>query len=359
MTKRVFVLIFLVSIVQIGVPRTAHADAWGTNIGAAVFKQTAEEVFQQLRDVASAAAKQAAIITLTNTIDSLIAGGSPRFVTNWNDYLYTQPQRATDIYMNDWFTLVTRGQASSSNYRAYNTVAGSEGIQNNSISYNQYLIQNARINTGIGGGGRQGQRVTTSEYCDNEFEPFSGAQGNNWRCFNALISNPLNNPIGFSLATQAERDEQLSRQRQIALLEQERGFLPTKDRLGNVLTPGSVVAELKFAGVTLPIKAIIEGDASVVASAMQAIASRFATRAILQGIGTVQQKVQREILQATGNVDRGVSQYADFYGPGAIFDPFMEAPPSGTTAKPWINPDTGKPVNTTTAKPWVNPDTLP
>src|SRR3989344_1451965 len=153
----------------------ARAGYWGEPIAAALMKQTMEVIRRSIEGELLGALKMVAVQTLNRQVDQLIGGGrsgNPLFITSFDDFLYQGPARRTELFMNDFFTLTTRGRGSASNY------IGRDGGGN----YSAYLES-------IGRQVMRGSGISISnleEYTPNPERMF--AEGD-WRAFNAFFSN--------------------------------------------------------------------------------------------------------------------------------------------------------------------------
>jgi len=95
----VSLLMIFVSGMFFMMPQTAHADAWGANMAAAIMKQTMEQIARQIEGALLGSLKMAAVQMLNNQVGQLIgggAGGQARFITSFDDFLYRRPQQRTD-----------------------------------------------------------------------------------------------------------------------------------------------------------------------------------------------------------------------------------------------------------------------
>ncbi|MFH0969389.1 MAG: hypothetical protein V1804_02685 [Patescibacteria group bacterium] len=307
------IVALLLSAIIIFVPlESVRADAWGANYSAAILKQTMEQIAQQIHGAIMGALKQAAVQTINSSVSAMISGGGGSggalFITNWNDYLVSQPLKKTELYMNDFFTLTTRGSGSSSNYLS--SSRSGEGISGN---YTNYLVEQAKKATT----GSSIPQTNISEYVSDPSEMFSAG---NWRGFSAFVSNPANNPFGYTLMAQSAYQEKLEQEKDEARIRamSYQGYT-AKESNGNVITPGSAIASMQAGVQDLGNKII--ASAQNIPEVITAVVTRIATNAIRQGIGNAQRNVQREINNVVGGVRRDVNEAVRQSGPGTIFKP--------------------------------------
>lgn len=310
MSKKIKVFIFCLTLVfsSLAYTKPAQADHWGAAMLSQIWKQTMEKIDEQIKGVIMGALKTAANEMLNNTVDNLISGGGSRgslIISNPHDFLYTQPDRKAALYMNDFFTLTTRGTSSMSNY----ATRADQGTVGN---YSNYLVRQAKLSI-------EGAfpRTDIQQYASDPSQMF--AQGN-WRGFNAFISNPANNPFGLTLIAQSVNE---------ALREQFRGEAASRyaagkgyadvEKNGQIVTPGSTIASIQEGAKNLgnQIIAAAQNPAEVISSVL----AKIVTKTMLTGIGMAQRTVQREITNVTSGVRRDVNQTVQSSGPGAIFQP--------------------------------------
>lgn len=314
--KMVFMLVLSGGIV-LSTP-LAHADAWGANMAATLMKQMMEKIARQIEGVLLGSLKMTAMNMLNSQIGQLIGGGAsgaPRFITNWEDALYADPTRNTQLYMNDFFTLTTRGMASSANYIG----AGDFGIGGG--NYSQYL---QRVGEAAISGGSQ-QTMTLNEYTPSPEIMF---QNGDWRAFDSFISNPLNNPYGYSIAseqayqTKLEQEKEIARTQAIAY----QGFKGTEGAGGTITTPGSTIKSLVdntndignkiISGATNPAELL----GSLAATAMNKAVNGLVQR----GIGEVQSKISQQIGLSNNQARAIINGATQVLGPGAQFLPEIQ-----------------------------------
>ncbi len=329
----------------------AQADSWGANQAAAIWTHVVNKITRHIEGVLLGSLKMTAMNMLNSQIGQLIGGGGlsggPRFITDWEGSLYRDPERNAQLYMNDYFTLSTRGMGSSANYvgrsgslarqiftdssqsRLNNPLAlgdpltlraegilspmsiGGIGVGN----YPKYLENIGRA--AIAGGGQR--TMTLNEYAASPEEMF---RDGNWRAFDAFISNPMNNPYGYSLAaeqayqTRLEIEKEVARTQAIAY----QGFKGT-ERGGMVTTPGSTIKTLMddandfgnkiIAGATNP--------AELAGSLASAAVSKAINGLVNYGVNQVTSVITKPINAVTRDVNNAIRQANQVVGPAAQF----------------------------------------
>jgi hypothetical protein len=273
----IFILVFVLT-----VPKNAHAVAWPDIIGNA-FGATLDEMFKQIQGMIMGAAKQAAVQAIESQVSNIISGGKSGsggalFITDPNQFLNIDPQKQTKLFMNDFFTMTTRGTNSATNY-ASNQASGAIG------NYSNYLVQQAKQS--IGGALPQ---TNLQEYTTDPSDLFG--QGN-WRAFSAYISNPANNPYGYTLMAEEAYQAKLEQEQQEAMAK----FIAFQgykgvEKNGKIVTPGSTVKDIYSQIQDIGNKVL--ADASTIPEVITAVVTRIVTKTITQGIGDIQTSMDKE-----------------------------------------------------------------
>lgn len=284
-----------------------QADAWFPGADA-VIAEKMREVYETIQAFMVGAAKQAAIQSLNQEVSFLVTGRSSQgvmFVTDWKDYLVTQPDRQAKLYMNAYIDQITAGRGSLSQY----IPAGSEGFGlagGNYINSLRVGAQNGILNPT--------QPVTT--YVGNPSQMFASG---NFRNLSLYLSG-INNPWAFNLNVQQKLDEtrqtnQLAAQtRSIA----GQGF-PGTDINGKTVTPGIVTKENLVNVQKMGLDSI--ANAQNMPAIITAIVSKIITTSITQGIGTMQNLTHREVVNVQNQTNTQMNSAIGAYGPGAQYTP--------------------------------------
>ncbi|OGI14863.1 MAG: hypothetical protein A3E38_03010 [Candidatus Moranbacteria bacterium RIFCSPHIGHO2_12_FULL_54_9] len=295
-----------------GTPHTASAGYWGEPTSAAIMKHTMETIRLAVQGATIGALKVAAIQTLNNQVGQLIGGsasGRPLIITNFNDFLYQQPQQKTELFMNDFFTLTTRGKGSSANYIGAGDSGGIGG------SYASYLVSVGRQAIGEG---TAAPTLNLEEYTPSPQAMF--AEGD-WRAFNAFFSNPMNNPYGYAIETEKAYQNKLAMTQQEAVVKAlSPGFLPV-EKNGTVLAPAGLIGAVTENVQTLGNEMIANATnpAEFLSGVVAATATKMISGLIQNGIGQVQANIQREIGNVTREVNSALGDATSALGPGAAF----------------------------------------
>lgn len=311
MVTRFLVTIVFVLALSFAPLRTVRADTWGANLIAVMVQQMMERIQRSIEGVMLGSLKLAATQMLNSQVGQLVGGasvGQALFITDFNDFLYQGPKQRAELYMNDFFTLTTRGQSSSANYVA---VGDSGGIGGN---YQSYLVSAAKEATIESGGPKT---YDLDQYTANPETMF--AEGD-FRAFNAFFSNPANNPYGYVLEAEGAYQGKLAMEREIAVTKaQSSGFLPSEQN-GMVTTPAAAIEGLVTSVQNIPnqIIAAAQNPGELLSGVITGMANKMINNLVQKGIGQIQANIQREIGNVTSQINSQLGQISSITGPGGL-----------------------------------------
>lgn len=247
--------------------------AW-PDIGGAFFRTMLDQLWIQIRAALIGALKKKAIDTLSETVNDLVGGDSGEdalFVTDWEDYLFKTPEKDTNSYMNDFFTLTSRGRSSGSYSSSSNST--------DSSSYSEWRSELAKSMVETPDYTELQDDFT--EYADSVEEMFDDGT---WAAYNAFMQ-PNNNPISYALITQALYSKKLEEEKEEAATKAESydGFKGKEGDNGNVITPGSVIEGLTVAANTMDNDAI--ANARNLGEVAGIVVGKIASNVIKEGLG--------------------------------------------------------------------------
>jgi hypothetical protein len=289
----IFAAILFFSVTLSAAP--ARAGMWGESIMAEEMGQMETAIQKIINGVIMGAAKQAAVKAIEGQISNIVSGGGSgtgdaMFVTNWQKYLFMDPAKKTELIMNDWFNSVSGGKSSSSNY---SSASGSGDYAGQLIKQTKDALLNNRPPT-----------INIQEFAKDPTQPF--AEGN-WRGFNALISNPVNNAFGLALTAQQEYLSKLEEEQQKANTKAiaAQGFIDTTDggsggglsgssgssKEPTVTTPGIITKEIQANAENMSSQVMV--NARDIPEVITALVTKLVTKTITQGIGKAAQNAQR------------------------------------------------------------------
>lgn len=120
MPKKVLVTLLIVSTLFLFAPKRASADAWGTNLAAAIEGVTLTKMLDTIEKQLVANLKIMAIrviqgrlqVLLTGSCGAYCIGGSSGFITDWQDYIFGSAQRTAENTVNTFFNGMRSGVGS-------------------------------------------------------------------------------------------------------------------------------------------------------------------------------------------------------------------------------------------------------
>jgi len=252
-------------------------DIIGFTYGAAL-----DEIKEQIMAALLGALKQAAIDTINETVNNLISGTTQAgslFITDWEDYLFNSPRNEAGAYMNDFFTVTSRGKSSGN----FQSACGGE-------SFTEWRTSKAKqyINTEVDYTALQSD---FEEYACDTIKMFD--QGT-WDAYIAFMQ-PNNNPIAYQLIAESVYEKKVREKEEEAKAEaiSYQGFKAKKSENGIVLTPGSTLEEITASANTISDQAI--ATATNPGEMVGLVVGKIASQVIKQGIGNARQNVQNEI----------------------------------------------------------------
>lgn len=311
-----FVVVLVVNMFSFTPP--AHATAWGmVNVFSDLMMNAVERIQRQIEGAILGTLKVAAIEMLNNKVGQLIGGGSAGkalFITDWNAFLYKTPAQEAQLYMNDFFSLTTRGKASSANYIG---ISGESG-RRISGNYSTLLVESAKANIAMKTAGADSPSL---QYTLEEYGGIEAVKQGDMRAFNALISSPANNTFGYTLMAENAYDSYLAEQREIATTKaQSSGFLGA-EKDGITQTPAGVVEAITTDVSTLGNKMITSATnpGEFLSGVVGAMVNKMVTRLVQTGVGAVQANIQREIRNVNKQTIQALNEASRNLGPAAQF----------------------------------------
>jgi hypothetical protein len=284
MSKKIKIFVFGLFLLVSSMTFTPSANAifsW-PDIGNAFIRTMLDNMWIQIRAALVGALKKAAIETMSETVNNLVSGtsqASSLFISDWSDYLFTTPKNNSRQYMNDFFTITTRGKSSGS-YSSSRT-CGSD-------NYSNWRTQRAKgVNV----------EIDLTDLQDN-FEEFACSPvemfaDGSWAAYNAFMS-PNNNPLIYAMITEeiAAKKELEEKEKARTQAQAYGGFIG-QSKNGLVVTPGSLIKDITAAANTMDNDAI--ANARNVGEVTGIVVGKIASNVIKQGIGNARQQIQNKI----------------------------------------------------------------
>lgn len=313
--KRALVSVFIFFSMMLSLyPQPAHADVWGAAWAATFMGKIMDQIQRSLEGALLGTLKMAAIKMLNSKVGQLVggaSGGTPLFITNFDDFLYQGPKQKADLYMNDFFSLSTRGKGSSANYISAGTTSN-KSIADNYVG----MMQSAAK-------GSTTERIDVptydlDQYTSNPDEMFSSGD---FRSLNAFFSNPANNTFGYTLAAERAYQNKLEMERQLATVKATAsGFLPGEQN-GSVTAPAGAIeaAITNVQDLGNKMIAAAENPGEILSGAVSAMANKLISNMIQKGVGEVQQKISKSIDEVDNKISSQINDATNQFGPAAQF----------------------------------------
>jgi len=258
---------------------SAKAYVSWPDIGGQTYGFTLDKVWEQLQNVLMGELKKAAVTTITETVNNLVAGATQAgslFISDWSDYLFSSPSSNANSYMNDFFTITTRGKTNGN----YNSLCGN--------NYAQWRTERARsVNVEID---LTSLQTTAENFFCSPVEMFADG---NWEGYDAFME-VQNNPLGYELVAKSLHQQTLAEEEQKAWVQAiaYQGYVAQKED-GLVISPGSLIKDIVSSANTIDNDMIVNAES--VAEVAGIVAGKVATNVIKQGIGNARQMVQNKI----------------------------------------------------------------
>ncbi|HBB37305.1 MAG: hypothetical protein UX02_C0001G0202 [Candidatus Moranbacteria bacterium GW2011_GWC1_45_18] len=120
MPKKALVTLLIISTLFLFAPKRASAEAWGTNLAAAIEGVNLTNMLDTIEKTMVANLKIMAIrviqgrlqVLLTGSCGAYCIGGSSGFITDWQDYIFGSAQRTADNTVNTFFNGMRSGISS-------------------------------------------------------------------------------------------------------------------------------------------------------------------------------------------------------------------------------------------------------
>lgn len=309
-------MVFLVCAVAFSA-QPAKADYWGGNIMAEFMGKAWDQIMKQLEGAILASLKTAAVEMVNSKVGQMIGGsslGDALFISDWNQFLYEKPASQVQVYMNDFFAVTLRGKSGSANYLGSGDVAG-----NVSGNYAAYLEGQARSSLAMNEEDLGvSLEYTLDSYCNNPNQLFYEGD---YRCLNALFSNPANNPFGYTFATTAFYAKQMTKEIERVKTEaQSSGFIGKKQN-GQTVAPAATIENMLSDAQNIGnnIMAAAQNPGQLVGSIIGNVLSKYITNMIQKGVGKVQANIQREVRRVDNQVVGALDKANKKLGPAAQF----------------------------------------
>lgn len=331
--SKIKIIILFLSILFL--PTSSHAG-WMPDFAGNAFGVTMDHMLQTIKDASVAALKQEAAQTINQTVSNVISQGTgtgAMFITNWENFLINQPQRKTELYMNDFFSNLSRGRNPidySRNLNLFGSANGNQKVAGAStmregVVKGDYTTTNNTLPKGWTWTNydktlEQGARNITTDasvpLCPQS--DFSGMfDSKTWADTNMFFSIDTCNQFGYNNEATSEFLSLTSQHEMINAVQGIAGQGYKSATLGDtVITPASTIAAIQAQTEDIGNKII--ASAKSIPEVITALVTRMTVRTIQQGIGQAGSYARREINSKTSNYSQQIRSSVD---PRQIFKP--------------------------------------
>jgi hypothetical protein len=331
-------LLFFVAVLFVVVPpqRAQACYSWfDASICAAILDNVWEEMRQNIGGAIMSAAKGMFVQIMNQNVMVMIGGGGqqgPMFITNWQQFLYAQPQQNAQAYLNDFFTLTTGGRSSSADYRSVSGLGQGGTLADNGIGRRLWLSREGVVagisasedsSEGVSSGNYEGYLKESAEKSvlkqppqvnihECASDPAAIFSQGDWRCFSSLVSNPANNKIGYSLLAQDAYSQEKGKQEWMAFAQgiAGQGYLPKTGSDGSISTPAITIRDVVDGVQDLGNKIIagVSNPGEFLGSTITSVANQAMQVAVQVGMNTAQGALNQGLtqLQAGGVAGLGM-----------------------------------------------------
>lgn len=295
--RKALVLILVLSVGLSASP--ARAGYWGESLMAVTLDQLITTIKSQIEGAILGTLKVAAVTMLNSKVGQMVGGssaGNSMIISDWDQFLYQAPAEKVNVYMNDFFSSVTQGKYASANYVG---VGDTQGDVNG--GYVAYLVGGAQQSIGMEGSAG-GFQYNLDEFSSSPEQIF---QNGDWRGFNAFVSNPMNNPWGFQIATQGVFSEQLAKEQKKADVKSKASGFKAPEAGGKTVAPVATIEGMvkDTQNIGNQIIAAAKNPGEFLSGVVGALVNKTITNLVQRGVGQVQANIKREI----GNFDKKVT----------------------------------------------------
>lgn len=315
--KKIFISSFFILALFMNMASfTPKAHAWWTisDIFGDIMTNVLENIQDQIKGALLASLKVAAVSALQSQVGQLIGGtsvGNALMITDWYDFMYTRPAEQVTLYMNDFFTMSTRGKYASANYIGSkdtpDTVAG---------NYPAYLVAVAKQSIPPTG------EVDIPQFDLDQYSanPQTLFREGDFRGLNALVSNPMNNPFGFSLSAVSYSATKMNQAIEIAKTEAQSSGLIGKKENGKTIAPAATIENMLNDAQNIGNNIIAAAEnPNIVSSIVTAMVNKAVNAMIQKGVGKIQANIQKEIARVDSQAIKALDKVNKELGPGAKF----------------------------------------
>jgi hypothetical protein len=311
----VFLLLFNVLLPT----RFVHADIWGAAFAATLLDQVITTIKVQIEGAILGTLKVAAITMLNSKVGQMVGGksaGSAMVISDWNEFLYTAPAEKVTLYMNDFFSTVTRGKFSSANYVGVGDTIGA--VDGNYVNYLVVASQQAIRPMDVALEQDSAMSFNLDEFTDSPEAMF--AYGD-FRALNAFTENPFNSPYGVVMIAEGVHAKKMEEEKKVAEVKSQSSGFKAPEVDGKTVAPAatieSMVADTQNIGNQLIAAAKNPGE--FLSGVVGALVNKAVTNMVQRGVGKLQANIKREIGKYDTKVTNALNKADKQLGPAAKY----------------------------------------
>lgn len=303
------------------------------------YQRMLDTVYDQVKGVIMGALQQQAARMINQQYAKLVGGtvgSGAMFITNWANFLITEPERETNKYLNDYLSQLTRGRGSYSSYVSASSsyVLGASDSKANEGFFGGKVLgegdsadQEAATTVYSSGNYYEdlldSAKRATTEKTDSEItyegDPSQAlSEDKTFRKHNEGMYGLIFRPL-FVINARNKAFIYQQNQEKIAFAQSiaYEGYKGTT-RNGQVITPGSLISQTMANVEDLGNKVIAaaENPAQVISS----VVANVITQAALTGIGAASSIVDKQVNQVTDKAMNKVNGTLNQYGPSVLYN---------------------------------------
>lgn len=297
-----------------------------------------KKIEDQIMGVIMGTLKQQAVMMINKEINSIIGGVTGmgvRFITNWTDYLVTQPAMQAQRILNDYVSQVTRGAGSAVSYEVASlgtSIMANNGSKTLGLKNGKPTVLGDYSSSDEGFEEQASNHLLElTEVAKSSFEEivpqitFEGSpedlfSSGDFRGLETYFSG-INNAWGMQIHMD-EKKEEIKKQTQNEALAKSianGGFIGTGEENGEGLVtyPGVLIKETIANMEDLGNKIIAAAKSAP--EVISSVVSRMMTQLIQRGFNEVDRMVQKQINDVTNQVNSQVNKAISEVGPSAQY----------------------------------------
>jgi len=297
--KKIIASVLVLSILAITVPRPARADAWGSNMMAAIQKEIMEELYLQIKETIIANLKIMAIRIIQGRLQTLITGvpggmgANGLIISDWKQFINRPASKYSDKITNDFFSRLKSGAASGER----------QMIENAERKIKENIYTPPDLHNYVAEGKKE-----------NIFKP--GAAQNPWLAWGVagLAQNSETDiemrarslgGTAYGMEAKARESEGVAGQGVEGAKKGSSGITGG----GQIVTPGSVIKDLITKVQSMPLDILVQSKS--IYEIITSMVTQMLTQMIMQGIAKITNPIDKQIMNFRSTVGLPTGQIQD------------------------------------------------